>query len=214
MKNPEHQALSECVELSQNMRAPLAVVSGCLQILEEELAGQFSDLTTPALSKARELARMVDRMLESHELDAGLIQPEGTSFDVLELVTAVIDDHLVLAREKNLRTHISMSIQDAHAWTDARRIQRALGEVMEHIIGGTDSGHVSIRVESVDNQCSVTVSGGLIPEQLDNDFFVARASLELIGGQLSVRSDAMGSRSIELFWPLALSAPSHLRLAA
>ena len=223
--------------LSHELRTPLAVISGYAQIMRDELGPEVEALTGPVVDQVQRLARIVDSVLETNELAAGRMRPTASSFHVMDLLSAVLDRHMEAARQKGLGMRVHMRLDTDNAWTDTERVAHALDNVLDNAIKFSESGTIDVHLESDDVSCCMTVidDGPGFPESSDRlgaafaqgstgaarthqglgtGLFIARASMELIGGSLQFSNHPTGGAEVALEWPVTMPVESHLSLAA
>lgn len=237
MPHPNDIPAPDYTALSHELRTPLAVISGYAQILQDELGADYETLTQPVVEQVQRLARVIDAVLETNELAAGRLSPTATSFPVLETLMAVVDRHTADAREKGVGLRVAVRLEADQAWTDAARITHALDAVLDNAIKFTESGIVDVHLESDDLRCVMTImdDGPGFPQDnerigsafaqgssgtarthqgLGTGLFIARASMELVGGMLSFGNHPTGGAEVTLEWPLTLPATRRMSRAA
>jgi signal transduction histidine kinase/ActR/RegA family two-component response regulator len=204
--------------LTHEIRTPLAGVVGSATLLERGAPREDQRALVDALgSSARELAEVVDAMLDHAKLSVGHFASEPVTIDLPEMIASLRGLFEQPAARRGLALHILLEPgTPSLVRCDRMALRRILVNLLGNAIKFTDAGSVSLRL-SVDPvpegamlHAEVADSGiGIAPENLAAIFeafvqadasitrrfggtglglAISRRLAELLGGELSVRS--------------------------
>ena len=164
---------------SHEIKTPLNVILGYLQLLDEGVYGPVSqrqrDILRTLDNQTRSLSRLVHQLLDVSRFEAGggkifprpvdldrfLHELEAT-FRVLSLQRGI---HFAVERGENLPNEV--------LW-DADRMNEVLGNLLSNAFKFTDrDGHITLRIEAADQHVQIAVSdsgAGIPPSQLPHIF--------------------------------------------
>ncbi|MDR3547946.1 MAG: ATP-binding protein [Candidatus Pacebacteria bacterium] len=135
---------------SHDIRSPLNVISGILEIIELKLKSDKSALEQ--LKVAKVAAKRTEMYLQGlsylHQLETGKLQVDSTFFDLRAAVNEIIWEADVPAHKKGLT--ISVDVENAvpeFVCTDKRKYQMILHFLLRNAIKYTFSGGVTIGVQ-------------------------------------------------------------------
>jgi signal transduction histidine kinase/ActR/RegA family two-component response regulator len=204
--------------LTHEIRTPLAGVVGSATLLERGAPREDQRALVDALgSSARELAEVVDAMLDHAKLSVGHFASEPVTIDLPEMIASLRGLFEQPAARRGLALRIALEPgTPPRVRCDRMALRRILVNLLGNAIKFTDAGSVSLRL-SVDPvpegamlHAEVADSGiGIAPENLAAIFeafvqadasitrrfggtglglAISRRLAELLGGELSVRS--------------------------
>jgi signal transduction histidine kinase/CheY-like chemotaxis protein len=108
-------------------------------------------LPNPALQTVADMESCVaatndlfSSILDISRLDAGIIQPEVTTFALAPFVRRVVTEHEIMARGKglHLRFHLASGLEGAYLSTDAPLLERVLRNLLQNAIRYTEQGGI------------------------------------------------------------------------
>ena len=164
---------------SHELKTPINVVQGYVQLLEEGMYGPLTDQQRGVLktveAQTQSLARLVKQLLDVSRFEAG-----GGKLEVRKVNLAHFFDDLerafdVLARQREIRFEVRRgeNLPNEVMW-DADRMNEVLGNLLSNAFKFTPrAGTVELSVESIDSAVQIDVrdSGAGIPsEQLPHIF--------------------------------------------
>jgi signal transduction histidine kinase len=188
-----------------DMRSPLMVLKGHLELLRQGGAGKFSaeaaqDLTS-ALLAADHLKNMANELLDVSRLEAGKLPIVPEPHDLVVLVAEVTAGIGVLDRERAIRVEGSKTVPIA---CDARLLRRVVHNLMSNAIKHTPAGGaIDVAVSTANGRARVAVSdlGPGVPPDASQRIF------EKFGAVLSLREGKYHSSGLGLaFCKLAVEA--------
>lgn len=220
--------------LCHELRTPLQVVRGYLEILAEDLGGEFAAEPRRMVEQVRlaaaELEQTVENLLEWAGGGAGMVE----AFLVGEMLAEVAPALDAMARRKRL--WLRWDCQHGRLLSDRRRLHSILFNLVNNALKFTSSGGVTVRIrfaapaqdEPASLQLEVSDTGiGIARERMGEIFepfrqlsdsdrrryrglglglsLVAR-NVELLGGRLEISSQPSAGTSFRIKLPQAALA--------
>ncbi|MCA1826499.1 MAG: HAMP domain-containing histidine kinase, partial [Myxococcales bacterium] len=180
--------------LAHELRNPLATMISGLHVLGTRT--HDADLVRPltvALRQGKQLARIIDDLLDVARITQGKIELRRTVVDLGRLITRAADAAALAAADRRHQLALQVPSQAVFADADPVRIEQAVGNLLNNAIKYTDpGGHigVSLSVEGGESVVRVRDDGvGIAPELLPRIFglFVqAEESLARAQGGLGI----------------------------
>ena len=134
--------------MSHEMRSPLNVIIGMSELLELQALDQQQQKYVRAVQhSSQHLLHLINDVLDYSKIEAGFLKITPVIFDLNILVSDVINDFEVRAKEKNLQfvhqidPDIPVSILG-----DARKLTQVLFNLISNAIKFTDTGKIELRV--------------------------------------------------------------------
>jgi signal transduction histidine kinase len=129
--------------IAHDLRSPLAAVKGAIDLLTNGAAGEVSEEQRRYLHIAERAARhildLVNDLLESSLLDAGLTRLEALPFDLVPALGEAGATYELLAREKGIS--LGLSLPDALMVTaDRERVGQIVSNLLANAVKFTDTG--------------------------------------------------------------------------
>jgi signal transduction histidine kinase len=203
---------------SHELKTPINVMLGYLELLQEGIYGEISSKQREVLQtltkQANSLTRLVKRLLDISRFEASGGKIDARRVDLQKFLTTLESSFSVLAMQRE----ISFSVNHGYGlpttvmW-DEDRINEVLGNLISNAFKFTArGGQVSIAVVPVDNAVSITVAdsgAGISADQLPHIFdkfyqadnqaqaaskgtglglAIAKEIVEAHGGEISVES--------------------------
>lgn len=125
---------------SHDLRQPLHALNLFLDSLHQRLGGQQSDLVEKCKSSAAVLNQLLVGLLDMSKLDAGVVKPELSNFDLLTIFDSLRRDFTPLAQERRLR----LRIRERHCIvrSDPAMVERILRNLVNNALKYTEQGGV------------------------------------------------------------------------
>lgn len=246
LANSELQQLdrlkSEFVSLvSHELRAPLANISGSLQlVLEDEntpLAENQREMLILANEQVERLGRLVKGILNVSRIEAGQMDFQPQAFDILHLIDRVLGQFATSNPTHQFSGPTTPNLPSV--WGDRDRVEEVLTNLLDNATKYSEDG-TPIRVEAqvVDSQLVVAVTDqgqGIPPEELSKIFakfhrverddardtyghglglYISSKLIEAMSGQMWVESEVDRGSTFSFSLPLAGRAHAAARPAA
>ena len=197
--------------LVHDLRNPLTVIRGALELIHGDPALARPELLRPALQASDRLIDLVSRLLEVHGLEQGRLPLERSEHDLTALVEEAAAMQGPLARERGLRllTEVSpgMPAVEVDASLVSRVLQNLLGNALKFTPAGGTVGVRATHDPARGVVVSVADDGPGIPAELRERLFqefvrgrhaqrgsglglaFCRKAVEAHGGRISVESE-------------------------
>jgi PAS domain S-box-containing protein len=167
---------SEFVSLvSHELRAPLANVSGSLELLLSDANGLTAhqrDLLSLANEQVARLARLVRGILNVSRIEAGQTLLQMQAFDITVMIERVCGQWQLCDPDHTYRADIVGNLPSV--WADRDRIEEVLTNLLENAFKYSDPGtEICVRAETRENEMWITVSDrgkGIQAEDLQRIF--------------------------------------------
>lgn len=182
---------------AHELRSPLSVVNGYIEMLIEGAAGPLSPKTmnflTTALEGGNRLAGTVESILDITAIESGRLTLNTEEGDIIRNINKVLNFMNKQAEEKNIKLCGPSDSKPTKALFDAEKIERVLINLVSNAVKFTPpSGNITITVNGTDNEVIITISdtGCGIPQeelsQIFDDFYKGRSREKGTGLGLSI----------------------------
>ncbi len=162
-------------DISHDLRTPLTVVRGNLQMLEREgtLTEKQKAYAAICMDKTDALKHMVDDFFELSVLESDSSPVETKSLDMTTHLVQFIIDHEAVIREKGLQPEINLLEKSVIIYGNelliTRMLENLLGNVLKY---AKDSFCLSMKI--VDEMCEVSFANRLGTENIDETQLFSR----------------------------------------
>lgn len=213
--------------MSHEIRTPMNAILGYAQILSRDgaLPPFHRDAVATILSSGNHLLRLIDEILDLSKIDAGRMELEVSDFDITALLSDLAgmvqpsceDKHLGFRREGPSRPTMVRG--------DEGKLRQVLLNLLANAVKFTQKGRVTLTAQPLAQDTwhfEVIDTGGGIPAEAQERIFdafqrgpgahgqggtglglaIARRHVDLMGGQLSVRSEPGCGSSFHFSIPL------------
>lgn len=219
---------------AHELRTPLAVLSGRLQLLLRRLAGdeidqRLKEHATLALEQARRLEADVNELLDAARMQFGQLVLEREPLDLAALLRETVS----MARPLAASQEIAVAIADAPVLVDGdkRRLQRVLLNLLTNAITyASETERIDVRLARAGSEAAIEVrdTGPGIPEEaleqifsrfargvagrsekggLGLGLFIAREIVTAHGGTIEADSAPGKGTTMRIALPLATEQP-------
>lgn len=176
--------------IAHELRTPLMVASGNLQILQkgilkgEELAAGIDTVAR----NVQQIVSLVNDILFLQEMD--LVLPEFQRVDMNEIGQAVVAHYAASTRERRIHLRFTPTPDLPPVWGDAKSLERALMALVDNAIKfSPNGGDVKISMRPTEEQVIVAVedqgigiSKENLPRIFDRFYHLERSGDQLFGG--------------------------------
>lgn len=157
-------------DIAHDLRTPLTVIKGNLQMLELESGEALNERSREHLrvSKNRTdaLREMVDDFFEMSVLESDANAAELSRMDVTAMLTQFVIDHEALIREYGLTPKLELPEKSIFVTADEKMLLRMFGNLLNNILKyAQDSFTVSLIELSEAGTCRITFSNAVKPEE-------------------------------------------------
>ena len=157
-KNNLKQSISD---IAHDLRTPLTVVKGNLQMLEREesLSERGTDYLRISMEKADSLREMVDDFFEMSVLESDAEAVEMKQIDATAFLMQFVIDNEAVIRQKGLTPKIDLPEKSVFIKADERLLGRMCNNLLNNVLKyAKDEFEVALRLYSVPDQEKVDIS--------------------------------------------------------
>ena len=196
--------------MSHEIRTPMNGVLGYTQVLENDaqLPSRFRQPLRAIRSAGNHLIRLIDEILDLSKIEAGAMELQCRSFDLLDLLEGVAQMFQIRCEEKQLSWQASYDIQQGMVSGDDQKLRQVLINLLGNAVKFTDRGSIRLNVQQIGQSYRFTVedTGPGISEQERVRLFepfqqaeqgaikggtglglaISRRQVELMGGSLDL----------------------------
>jgi signal transduction histidine kinase len=146
---------------AHDLRNPLGVVVGVVDLLSDELADSLSEenrqLFSRVASSVEYMLGLIDDMLDYSKIDAGRLELQLTPIDVTDLIRQNLEFNTILARKKGISVHFESQGNPPLLNLDSRRIQQVLNNLLSNALKFSHRGS-SVTVSLLTEAAMVTIA--------------------------------------------------------
>lgn len=147
--------------MSHELRTPLNSIIGFTGILLQGLAGEPNEEQKKQLGmvygSAKHLLALINDVLDISKIEAGQVELMPSQFAVSAPVQEVVKALTPMAKAKGLEMTVSISPQVGEIYSDRRRVEQILLNLVNNAIKFTEQGEVHIEAQIVDRHLQVSV---------------------------------------------------------
>lgn len=199
-------------KVSHELRTPLTIIKGfCVTLLRESPPPDQQRSLQVIDRQTDYLTRLVTDLLELSRSQAGSLQLQIQSVDVVDLAQEVVESLKPRAGEQNINLLMAKGTESAMAEVDVERIRQVMYNLLDNALKHTDpGGKVTLSIHTDDTRITIQVKDngrGIPSEKLPyvfDSFFqvepqapgvglglaVVKELVEAHGGTISVESEA------------------------
>ena len=149
--------------LVHDLRAPLTVIKGYLELLQRPLAEPTAEHQQRYLKSmeaaADRMLKLIGEILDLSKLEAGKLPLERRALDLAALASDVADSFRPLAWEKSITLEVAAPGGMAPVTADAGRLEQVLINLLHNALKFTPkNGRIRIEVREVDGDVEVAVA--------------------------------------------------------
>jgi two-component system, OmpR family, sensor kinase len=148
---------------AHDLRNPLGVIAGVVEILNEELADSLSghnrDLLARVARSAEYMLGLIDDMLDYSKIDAGRLDLELQPVDVADLIRQNVEFNSILANKKGINLRFESDGPPLTLNLDSRRIQQVLNNLVSNALKFANTGSaVTVTLRSSVSEVTIAVA--------------------------------------------------------
>lgn len=142
--------------MSHELRTPLNSIIGFTGLMLMQVAGKINDAQEEQLIRvkrnATHLLELINDVLDISKIEAGKVELSITEFDVVELVTEIVQNIAAEVQIKRLDVEVSLPEEATNIKNDSRRIRQILMNFMSNALKFTKRGSISIDLKRESSQ--------------------------------------------------------------
>ena len=186
--------------VSHDIRNPVNAIDLMAELIRRSaedpaLAAQIPRMASRLQSNARSLVALLSEVLDTAQLDSGILQRRDSTFSLNEFIDAARRDLAPLAEVKLLHLDAEMPERSIRVRTDRIKLDRIITNLLTNAIKFTTKGSVTIGADTVDGAALIRIR--------DTGIGIAEAELERIFGEFAQLDTAVGER--DRGWGLGLA---------
>ena len=186
--------------VSHDIRGPVNAIDLMAELIRRSaedptLAAQVPQIARRLQSNARSLVALLSEILDTAQLDSGLLQRHDSTFSLNEFIDAARRALAPLADAKSLHLDAEIPERIIRVRTDRIKLDRIVTNLLTNAIKFTTRGSVTIGVDTVDGAALIRIR--------DTGIGIAEAELERIFGEFAQLDIAVGAR--DRGWGLGLA---------
>lgn len=223
-------------QMSHEIRTPLNGVLGMAQVMADDALSEDQRERLRVIEKSgTSLLRILDDILDVSKIEAGRLDLEEIPFDIAEIASDVVDVFEPLAAAKGLALILDLTEDARGVWRgDPVRIRQLISNLISNALKFTHAGEIAVTIDAPVQEIAkvlrilVADTGiGVPPEALAKlfDLFVqadstttrrfggtglgltiCRHIADLMGGEITVRSEVGVGTTFEVHLPLSWEA--------
>ena len=158
--------------IAHDLRTPLTVIDGCLQMLEVSLPGEALASTSKILDLAgrssEQMMSLLEELLEAAHRETLGREAVRETIDLGRLLRDAVDGAQASARGAHLQLTLALPADMPSLRGDRAQLRRVLGNLLDNAISYTpDGGHIVVAGRKLGQQVevSVTDTGPGVPQQ-------------------------------------------------
>ena len=147
--------------VSHELRSPLAVIKGSLDIFGEGLTGRISDEQKDVLDIAKKnvdrLGRLINDVLDFQKIEAGAMEFDFQENDMNEMVLEVHKSMSILSKEKHLDLRVELEETLPKMRLDRDKLLQVLMNLAGNAITNTEAGSITLSIQKENDGVHVRV---------------------------------------------------------
>lgn len=149
--------------MSYELRTPLTSISGFAEMLDQgfggKLDGSGQEYVTAILESTQRLGKLVDRVLDLTQADAGQLPLESKPIELAVLLHEAARDHKPACDAKKIQFIVEIDAEVGATRGDARRLRQAIDHLLDNGIAYTpEAGRLLLHATGDEKGATIVVS--------------------------------------------------------
>jgi signal transduction histidine kinase len=183
-----------------DLRAPLTIASGYLELLEDEVgSGPLNDQQRMMLTGVRQaterMLTLANDLLDYSKIEAGFLSISPSKVDLVELLKTEVEELRMLAASNRQRLTWIPPLVPVFVHADPHRLRQVINNLVMNAVKYTPSGgQIEVRVKSDAGQARVEVqdNGPGVPVALQPGLFEAYRQLPMASSSRPIKGTGLG----------------------
>ncbi len=196
--------------VSHDIRAPLNNIKAILSLMEiEDPEGPQHDFVEVGLRNCETLSDLVEDIMDLSKFNSGALKADKETFNVYNKLDDIVKAYSVTAKLKGINLELKPLEEKCIVLADPLHFKRIISNLLSNALKYTESGSVTVSVETIGDTCQVSVRDtgiGMSEAQLKQLFTpftrfrpnfadgvglgmaLTKVMVEINGGKLTVKS--------------------------
>lgn len=139
--------------VSHELRTPMNAIIGFSELLLRQgdtyLQSDQYRLIERILSNGRALLTLINDILDFSQIELSKLKLQPYTFNLVELVTKIIEDLRSLADEKHLALIFTFNLDNPYINHDYMRLRQIIVNLLSNALKFTESGHISLNIREL-----------------------------------------------------------------
>jgi len=165
--------------VSHDLKAPLASIRQIMHLLLQGIPGALNDQQTSLIqlsyNSAERLAAMVGNLLDVSRMEAGTMEYQMSTHELIPMIKGALDEFEVQAQEKGIRVQLEQNEPSIFVKCDRERIVQVIGNLLDNALKfSPNNSQIVMRVgqrKPGEVMISVSDSGPGVPDAHKNRIF-------------------------------------------
>jgi signal transduction histidine kinase len=165
--------------VSHDLKAPLASIRQIMHLLLQGIPGALNDQQTSLIqlsyNSAERLAAMVGNLLDVSRMEAGTMEYQMSTHELIPMIKGALDEFEVQAQEKGIRVQLEQNEPSIFVKCDRERIVQVIGNLLDNALKfSPNDSQIVMRVgqrKPGEVMISVSDSGPGVPDAHKNRIF-------------------------------------------
>ncbi len=135
--------------MSHELRTPMNAIIGFSQLLlrRRYLEDRPTEMVKRILNNGQHLLGLIDGILDLSRIEAGRLELQTESFDLVELTSSTINELRSLAEQRRLSLEFHSPLSNVIVINDSTRLRQVLVNLISNAIKFTETGGIKVRVD-------------------------------------------------------------------